>query len=138
LKSMDELLILAGKVVAEAEANAKDNPTSDEIQIVIVEPMKKPYAKIIKNELGKFNDIVGGYMENHFIGKTEKGARLAIVCNEDGLRLELPFNRQIVGRFPIVGTFCLTAYNYEGDNVSLTDKQAENLIRRFSSVEVYV
>lgn len=138
MKSMDDLLKLATQVVAQAEANAKDNPTSDEIQVVIVEPMKKPYKKTIKNELGKFNDIVGGYMENHFLGNTPTGARLALVCNEDGLRLELPFNRQIVGRFPIVGTFCLTAYNYEGDNVSLTDKQAEALIRRFSSVEVYV
>lgn len=138
MRSIEELLRLAQQILDEAEENAEANPTSEHIQVVIVEPMKKPYKKTIKNELGKFNDIVGGYIENVFIGHTDTGAKLGVVINEDGIRLDLPFNRRIVGRYNLLGNMCITAYNYEGDNVSLTNDQADQLINQFSSTRVYL
>ena len=89
-----ELIEIAKRVVEEAEANAIQNPTSNEIQIVIVEPDKKPYKAIIDNGLDAFQKIVGGYIENVFIGRTKKGAKVAIVLNEEGKLEGLPFNRQ--------------------------------------------
>ena len=138
----DELLRMAFKVVQEAEANAEKNPTSDQIQIVIVEPFKKPYKKTIQNDLAAMKEIVGGYIENVFIGETKTGARVGIVCNEEGKLKDLPFNRRILGNKGIadvlVGRFFITAYNMQGESISLTDAQAEWYIKRFTAIEVYL
>lgn len=139
-KNMDDLLELAKKVVAEAEADAEKNPTSENIQIVIVEPMKKPYKKTIPNQLEEFQKIVGGWIEILTIGRTETGGAIAITLNEEGKLIGLPFNRRIIshGSDMLVGTFFVTAYNKQGDNISLTDDQAEKMIKRFSAMEVYL
>lgn len=136
-----ELLDLARKIVAEAEENAAANPTSEEIQIVVVEPMKKPYKKKILNALDQMQEIVGGYIENITIERTNTGAMVGITLNEEGKLQGLPFNRRIMGRgFSdiLVGTFFITAYNLEGDNVSLTDKDAEKYIKKFEGLEIYL
>jgi hypothetical protein len=112
------------------------------IQVVIVEPFKKPYKKTIPNTLAAMKKIVGGYIENLFIGETETGARLGIVLNEEGKLIDLPFNRKVIGSRGfldnVVGTFFITAYNLQGDAISLSDKQAERYIKRFTAMEVYV
>jgi hypothetical protein len=133
-----ELIEIARKFVEEAEADAKRNPSSEKLQVVIVEPDKKPYKAIIDNSLEAFNKIVGGYIENLFIGRTKKGAKVGIVLNEEGKLIELPYNRHIVGLDILVGTFFITAYNLEGDNISLTDEEAEKYIRAFSPIEIYL
>jgi Domain of unknown function (DUF3846) len=133
----DELLQLAKDYVEFAEQSAKENPTSDQIQVVIIEPSKKPYKKTIANELSAFNDIVDGYIENVFIGE-KKNKKFGIVVNEEGKLRELPVNRIIVGYDVLVGSMFITAYNYEGDNVSLTDAEADRFIRLFTPVEVYL
>jgi hypothetical protein len=133
-----ELIEIARKFVEEAEADAKRNPSSEKLQVVIVEPDKKPYKAIIDNSLEAFNKIVGGYIENLFIGRTQKGAKVGIVLNEEGKLIELPYNRHIVGLDILVGTFFITAYNLEGDNISLTDEEAEKFIRAFSPIEIYL
>jgi hypothetical protein len=138
----EDLLKLALEVVQEAARNAKRNPTSDMIQIVIVEPFKKPYKKIIPNTLAAMRRIVGGHMENIFIGETGTGAKIGAVVNEEGKVINLPFNRRILGKYQqvdiFVGTFFITAYNMEGDNVSLTDAECERYIKGFTSTEVYL
>lgn len=138
MENFDKLIHLAKQVVQEAEANAKANPTSNHIQVVVVEPMKKPYKKTISNNLDSMREIVGGWIENVFIGETDTGARLGIVLNEEGKLIGLPFNRKITGFDILVGTFFITAYNLQGDNVSLTDEQAECFIRQFQPMEVYL
>jgi hypothetical protein len=45
-KTNDDLLKLAAEYVKAAEDNAAANPTSDLIQVVVVEPMTKPYKKM--------------------------------------------------------------------------------------------
>lgn len=140
-EELEHLLKLAAQVVEEAEENAAANPTSAEIQVVIVEPMKKPYKKVIPNNLEAFKDIVGGWIENVTIDKTATGARVSIVVNEEGKLIGLPYNRRIIGRGGsdiLVGAFFITAYNLEGDNVSLSDDDADRLVRRFAAMEVYL
>lgn len=135
----DEFLLeLARKVVEEAEADALKNPTSAEIQIVVVEPNKKPYKKMMPNTLEAMNEIVGGYIEVLNIGKSKTGARVAITLNEEGKLQGLPVNRFIVGFDILVGTFFITAYNLEGDNISLSDQEANHFIKRFTPIEVYM
>lgn len=133
-----DLLEIARKTVKEAEKNAEKNPTSDKIQVVVVEPQKKPYKMIIDNELEAFQKIVCGYIENVFIGETDKGARVGLVVNEEGKLQGLPLNRHLVGFDMLVGTFFITAYNMQGDNISLSDKEADYYIKRFQRIEVYL
>jgi Domain of unknown function (DUF3846) len=133
-----ELIEIARRYVEEAEIDAKRNPTSKELQIVVVEPDEKPYKLIIENELEAFNKIVGGYIEIFPIGRTKKGAKVAIHMNEEGKLQELPFNRNLVGYDILVGTFFITAFNLEGDYVSLSNEEAEKYIRIFSPIEVYL
>jgi hypothetical protein len=110
---------------------------SEEIQVVIVEPMKRPYRKIIKNDLNVFNDIVDGYMRPLFIDNIN-GIKIAIALNEDGLLIDLPLNRRIVGfENPIVGTFFITAYSVEG-NISLPNFLVDIYLKQFSTLEVYL
>lgn len=132
------LLELAAKYVKKAEIDAEINPTSDEILIVVVEPNKKPYKKIIRNDLKEMNEVVGGYIEIINIGKAERGATIALTVNEEGKIIGLPVNRAIVGFDILVGTFFITAYNMQGDNISLTEKEANHFIRRFMPLEVYL
>ena len=138
----EDLMKMAFEVVQKAEKEAEVNPTSDVIQVVIVEPAKKPYKKIIPNTLEAFNKIVGGHIENLFIGQTAKGARVGIILNEEGKLLDLPFNRKFLGTRGImdiaVGTFFITAYNMKGENISLIDSEAEKYIKRFTALEVYL
>jgi hypothetical protein len=137
-KTNEDLLKLAAEYVKAAEQDAAANPSTDEIQVVIVEPMTKPYKKMIKNDLAAFNKIVGGYIELVNIGRTESGGSVAITLNEEGKLLGLPFNRRIIDFDILVGTFFITAYNMQGDNVSLTDLECEKYIKRFTPLEVYV
>jgi hypothetical protein len=136
-KDFDELMDLARKVVEQGEESARKHPKTDEILVVIVEPGKKPYKKTIKNELGKFNDIVGGYIENVFIGEQD-GKKFGIVINEEGKLIGLPVNRILVGFDVLVGPMCITAYNYEGDSVTLTDTEADRFVRQYTPVEIYL
>ena len=141
-KTYDDLLLYALKVVQEAEANQEKNPSSDLIQVVIVEPFKKPYKKTIKNELAAMKEIVGGYIEHVVIGTTETGAHVSAVVNEDGKLHNLPYNRKILNNrgtiYIFVGTFFITAVNLVGDNISLSNEQAEKYIKRFTPMEVYI
>jgi hypothetical protein len=134
-----ELIKLAQSVVDKAEINAAMNPSSEQIQVVIVEPNKKPYAKIIENRLGAMNDIVGGYIEIVRMGRTTPtGAELVITVNEEGKLMQLPLNRIIAGFDTLVGTFFISAANMQGDNVSIDHETAAKLIKQFTPVEVYL
>jgi hypothetical protein len=134
-----ELFKLAQRVVEEADQDALKNPTSEEIQVVIVEPLKAPYKKTIPNNLEAMREIVGGWIEIvRMNAKTTNGAELIITLNEEGKLINMPFNRNIVGFDTLVGPFFISAANKQGDNVSLDDKTAERIIKQFSGVEVYL
>jgi hypothetical protein len=132
-RSEEELLELAKTYVEQAEKDAKQNPATDQIQVVVIEPMKKPYKKTIPNTLEAQQELVGGYIEIIRMGNTEKGGSIAITLNEEGKLMNLPYNRRI-----IVGTFFITAYNMQGDNITLTDDECEKIIKRFHGMEVYL
>ncbi len=86
--------------------------------------------------------IVKGYIEHVTIGETKTGAKITAVINEEGKLNNLPYNRRIFdskGFVDIfVGTFFITAVNLVGENVSLSDEQAEQFIKRFTAMEVYL
>jgi uncharacterized protein DUF3846 len=126
----------------ERVTQAVQTPTTPTIQVVIVEPFKKPYKELIPNTLEKFNELVGGYIENVFIGAAENNVKIGLLVNEEGKLQNLPFNRKLFyynGNFEIlVGRIVVTAYNDRGENISLPDKEAEKYIKRFTQTEVYI
>ena len=74
------------------------------------------------------------------MGNTETGGSVAITLNEEGKLMGLPVNRRIVARNGsdfFVGTFFITAFNMQGDNISLKDQEREKFIKKFQGMEVY-
>lgn len=108
----------------------------NEILIVVVEPNKKPYAKMMQNDLAAMNEIVGGYIELINVGRNHEGNMVALTVNEEGKLQGLPVNRRLVGFDTLVGNFFITAYDLEGENVNLTEAEAEHFIKRFTPVEI--
>jgi uncharacterized protein DUF3846 len=132
----EELLQLAAQVVEQAEKNAAEDPRTDEVLVLIVEPNKIPYTKVIQNDLDAMKEIVGGWIEHISIAERPNGSRIGIILNEEGKLIGLPDNRVIVGRNGaadmFVGTFFITAHNLEGDTVSLTIEEAAKYKKMFS------
>jgi hypothetical protein len=140
-RSEEELLELAKTYVEQAEKDAKQNPATDQIQVVVIEPMKKPYKKTIPNTLEAQQELVGGYIEIIRMGNTESGGSIAITLNEEGKLMGLPYNRRIIGRGGsdvFVGTFFITAFNMQGDNINLNDAECEKIMKKFKGMEVYL
>ena len=108
------------------------------IRVLVVEPEKPPYEREIST-LKEMQEIVGG----HFEAAGYLPYPVMIVCNEDGMRLNLPQNRIIMdesGQEPvdiILGTFFL-AGSGEEDFISLTDEQVQQYTEYFSREETMV
>lgn len=96
---------------------------SDKIKVLVVEPMTPCRVQEISTGLESMQAIVGGYIEE----VTPFTDPVAIVCNEEGKMLGLPFNRPLVDRHGLpydilCGTFLIAGV--EGEHfVSLTDDQ---------------
>ena len=92
-----------------------------DIQILIVEPHMKPYAVTIENELSRFQQLVGGYIEAVSLHDD-----LVLICNEEGKMLGLEPNRAVRGDI-IAGTFIIAAVTPDGEFASLAEREIELL-----------
>jgi len=92
------------------------------IKAMMCEVGKKPYVKEIPNELESMQNFVGGYIETSFL--TKDG--LIIVCNEEGMFLNLPINRNLGVK--ILGNFLVVRADGE-EFASISDKDIEVLNR---------
>lgn len=78
------------------------------MNVLVVEPMKKPYMKDIDSSLHSLQREVGGYIEAIYPYEDMVG----LVCNEEGKMEGLPLNRAICSKngemFDIIaGTFLI-------------------------------
>ena len=99
------------------------------ITVLVLEPNREPYVKEITRCLESYQEIVGGYIEIIY----PFGKEAALVCNEDGKILWLPWNRALKddnGEILdiVVGTCFITGL--KGDDFSslsqeLVDKYTE-------------
>ena len=92
------------------------------MEVLIVEPMKPCYVREI-SRLKDMQEIVGGHIEAIYPFKEQ----VAIIANEEGKILGLPFNRHLSDErgvpYDIVcGTFFMAGLGSE-DFTSLTDDQ---------------
>lgn len=105
-----------------------------ELRVVVVEPMLEPELRHIPDTLKSMQDVVGGLIDVVHVKDN-----IDLVCNDEGLLLDMPPNRLINNRVLIAGPFFLVGANVEtGDFVSLTLEQAEEMMKVFSSLIVEV
>ena len=110
------------------------------MQVVVVEPEKKPIVQDIDAGLESMQKIVGGPIEAVY----PFDEPVALICNEEGKLLNLPLNRALrddAGNvYDIIsGTFFLCAAPQDSDRfTSLTDQQAKMYMERFAMPEMFL
>ena len=87
------------------------------MRILIVEPRRHPRIAEIPHILEAMQQTVGGYIEITYPWRDP----IALVCNEEGLLKQLPFNRLVAHQSAIFGTFFLCGIGEE----ELTDLPEE-------------
>lgn len=110
-----------------------DKCTHQPIQVLIVEPHRRPRGANICPKLQSMQDIVGGYIQVVHDGLLKDDA--VIVCNEAGKLVGLPANRALRdGRSKVQdvihGTFMVVGTAGE-DFTSLTPRQFADWTDRF-------
>ena len=89
------------------------------MRILIVEPDRHPRMAEIPHSLEAMQQIVGGYIEITYPWEDP----VALVCDEEGLLKQLPFNRLVAHQCAIFGTFFLCGIGEE-DLTDLPEKFA--------------
>ena len=102
------------------------------MKILVVEPGKHPYEKEIEGTLKEMQKIVGGRIQALYPFRDEVG----VVCNDDGISLQMPFNRKIDEECYIFGTFFVCGLGAE-DFTSLPENLMEKYRKRFYSPQFY-
>ena len=101
------------------------------LKVLVVEPGFAPYEKEI-NGLQEMQAVVGGLIQAIYPYKEQ----VAIVCNEEGLLLGLPFNRSIEGGYGgVSGTFFVCGLA-EDRFCSLTPEQVKTYKQKFHQAEI--
>ena len=110
------------------------------MQVVVVEPKKKPIVQDIDAGLESMQKIVGGSIQAIY----PFDEPVALICNEEGKLLNLPLNRALRDDegnvYDIIsGTFFLCAAPPDSDRfVGLTDQQAKTYMERFAMPEMFL
>lgn len=105
------------------------------MKVLVVEPMKPCEVREIPDTLEAMQQTVGGYIESVSF------EREAIVCNEQGKLLGLPYNRPLLDESGLIpldilqGTFFITGVSGESF-VSLTDEQIQRYKKLYDNVMI--
>lgn len=103
------------------------------MQVLVVEPGILPYAKEI-NGLKEMQAVVGGPITALYPWEDQA----AIVCNDEALLLNLPFNRSVEGGYGgVFGPFFVCGLGEE-DFCSLTPEQVKAYKAKFHQAELLV
>ena len=110
------------------------------MQVVVVEPKKKPMVQDISPDLESMQKIVGGSIQAIY----PFDEPVALICNEEGKLLGLPLNRALRDDednvYDIIsGTFFVCAAPPDSDRFTgLTDQQVKTCMARFSMPEMFL
>ena len=110
------------------------------MQVIVVEPKKKPMVQDIGSDLASMQKIVGGSIEAVY----PFADPVALICNEEGKLLGLPLNRALRDEDGTVyniisGTFFLCAAPTDSDHFEgLTDQQVKTYLERFAMPEMFL
>ena len=110
------------------------------MQVVVVEPEKKPIVQDIDAGLESMQKIVGGPIEAVY----PFDEPVALIANEEGRLLNLPLNRALRDDegnvYDIIsGTFFVCAAPPDSDRFEgLTDQQVKTYTERFAMPEMFL
>ena len=110
------------------------------MQVVVVEPKKKPEVREIGDSLESMQKIVGGLIEAVY----PFDEPVALIANEEGKLLNLPLNRALRDDegnvYDIIsGTFFVCAAPPDSDHFAgLTDQQVKTYMERFAMPEMFL
>ena len=110
------------------------------MQVVVVEPKKKPMVQDVGSDLESMQKIVGGTIEAVY----PFDQPVALICNEEGKLLNLPLNRALRDDegnvYDIIsGTFFLCAAPPDSEHFTgLSDQQAKAYMERFATPEMFL
>ena len=110
------------------------------MQVIVVEPKKKPMVQDVGSDLESMQKIVGGSIEAIYPFEEP----VALICNEEGKLLNLPLNRALRDDegtvYDIIsGTFFLCAAPPDSDRFGgLTDQQIKTYMERFDMPEMFL
>ena len=110
------------------------------MQVIVVEPKKKPMVQDIDSDLKSMQKIVGGSIQAIY----PFDEPVALICNEEGKLLNLPLNRALRDEegnvYDIIsGTFFLCDAPPDSDRFAgLTDQQVKTFIERFDMPEMFL
>ena len=110
------------------------------MRILVVEPMEVPYIKDIEGTLEEMQSIVGGLIQAIY---PFDDPGIAIICNDEGKLLNMPFNRALYNNGMIydiiAGTFFLCQVPADSENFeSLTDEQIQKYSKKYKYPELYI
>ncbi len=110
--------------------------SDEKIKVLVIEPMKPCEVREISG-LKDMQGIVGGHIQAVYPFHDN----VALVCNENGKILDLPFNRPLtndrgVPYDLIQGTFFLAGLGAE-DFVSLTDAQIQKFSALYDNMVIF-
>ena len=101
------------------------------MNVLVVEPDTIPYEKEI-NGLAEMQAVVGGLIDAIYPFEEQ----VAVVCNDEGLLLDMPFNRSMEGGYGgVFGTFFVCGLN-EDRFCSLTQEQVRRYKKKFYHAEI--
>lgn len=110
---------------------------SEIISIVYVAPYEKAVIRKIDASLKTMQFLVGGYLEPVAFWEDD----VVLVCNEEGKINGLSPNRIIMHNGKpvdvICGNFFITAFNEDGEFVSLTEEQQKEYVELFNNEKTY-
>lgn len=145
------MLIYAGEIPTSAQlAQMLDNETNlllnggeemsnnKEIDVLVIEPGKRPKVARIENTYQALQKMVGGYFEAIYPFED----CVALICNEEGKLNGLPCNRALLDDAGeiidiIAGTFFICGLGDE-DFCSLPDQLREKYFQRFWYPELFI
>jgi len=103
------------------------------LNVLIVEPNTVPYEKEI-NGLEEMQEVVGGLITAIYPYED----RVALVANDEGIFLDLPFNRSVENGYGgIFGTFFVCGLTEDAFG-SLTPEQVKTYKEKFRFAEILV
>ena len=103
------------------------------MKVLVIAPGKEPVVKEIGNTLKDMQRMVSGYIQAYYPWMDE----VAIICNDEGKIMGLPFNRPIFGEHGelvdiIAGTFFLCGAPVDsGKFTDLPEDLIEHYTRMF-------
>lgn len=109
------------------------------MQVLVVEPERRPEVREINDSLSAMQEIVGGLIQPIYLFDEP----VALVCNDEGKLLDLPANRGLRNKdgqiYDIVcGTFFLCGAPPDSDHfTSLTPEQIQRYQERFYAPEMF-